>query len=136
MERVVEIFAPEPDRPTTFAAAAASLFDFDPEAARADARNHAVLARESARMVLAELAERARVHEGPVRPREFAQWMNEIEAATGIGGAELSDPARIALIGTATGPEFDILLPVIEDAAARDLGIPSVRDRIERFVGV
>jgi nondiscriminating glutamyl-tRNA synthetase len=43
---------------------------------------------------------------------------------------------RIAITGTQMGPEFDKLIPVIEQGAELALGIPSVRQRVERFVGV
>jgi hypothetical protein len=48
---------------------------------------------------------------------------------------------RIALTGAHSGQEFDKLLPLIEDGAELSkrfgrLGVPSVRERIERFVGV
>jgi len=42
----------------------------------------------------------------------------------------------IALTGTHSGPDLDKLIPLIEDGAALGFGIPSVRDRIERFVKV
>jgi glutamyl/glutaminyl-tRNA synthetase len=62
--------------------------------------------------------------------------MNEIKAATGIKGKDLFHPVRIALTGSHSGPEFDKLLPLIEEGAELGLGIPSVRERIESFVGV
>jgi hypothetical protein len=34
-----------------------------------------------------------------------------------------------------SGPEFDQRIPVSEDGVAHGLGIPSIRERIERFVG-
>ncbi len=115
---------------------AAVVLDFDPVAARANAENAAILAADSARTVLTELAGRVRVHDSPVTPEAFKAWMDEIKAATGIKGKELFHPVRIALTGAHSGREFDKLIPLIEDGAALGLGIPSVRERIERFVGV
>ena len=115
---------------------AAFIFGFDPDVARAKPGNRTVLAAESARMVLAEFAERARVHEGTVTREDFSAWIREIAAATGAGGNELLDPVRIALTGSLAGPRIDKLLSIVEDPAARDLGVPCVRERIERFVGV
>jgi hypothetical protein len=43
---------------------------------------------------------------------------------------------RIALTGAHSGPDFDKVSPLIEDGAELGLGISSVRDRIELFVGV
>jgi glutamyl/glutaminyl-tRNA synthetase len=74
------------------------------------------------------------VQQGPVTPELFKAWMNEIKAATGVKGKELFHPVRIALTGSHSGPEFDKLLPLIEDGAALGLA-PGVRQRIEQFVG-
>jgi len=41
---------------------------------------------------------------------------------------------RFAPTGAHSGPDLDKLIPLIEDGAALGFGIPSVRDRIERFV--
>jgi glutamyl/glutaminyl-tRNA synthetase len=71
-----------------------------------------------------------------VTPEIFKAWMNEIKAATGVKGKDLFHPVRIALTGAHSGREFDKLLPIIEGGAALGLGVPSVRQRIERFVGV
>ena len=135
-ERLMTLLLGPDDVPEEFGAMAAFVFGFDAEAARADPANHSVLAADSARVVLAELAERVRVHEGPVRPQEFESWMAEISAATGVQGGELVCPVRIALTGRCAGPDLGPIVLLIEDPVARDLGIPSVRDRIERFVGV
>jgi hypothetical protein len=43
---------------------------------------------------------------------------------------------RIALAGAHSGPEFDKLIPIIEEGAAFGLGVCSVRRRRERFWGV
>jgi glutamyl/glutaminyl-tRNA synthetase len=98
--------------------------------------NAAVLAADSARTVLGELASHARTHNDYVTAADFKGWINEIKAATGVKGMELFNPVRIALTGADSGPLFDKLIPLIEDAAALGLGVTSVRERIERFVGV
>ena len=95
-----------------------------------------MLAADSARIVLAELADRVRVHGEPVTPEHFKGWLDEIKAASGVKGKELFHPVRIALTGAHSGREFDKLLPLIEGGAALGLGIAGVRERVERFVGV
>ncbi len=135
-EKLLAFFVPKVDHLDQLPAKAAPVFGFDPETARADEENAAVLAADSARTVLSELAGRVRAHHGQVTPEIFKVWMNEIKAATGVKGKELFHPVRIALTGSHSGPDFDKLLPVIEEGAALGLGIPSVRERIERFVGV
>ena len=44
-------------------------------------------------------------------------------------------PVRIALTGGHSGPEFDKLIPLMEEGAALGLGIAGVRERILGFVG-
>jgi len=82
------------------------------------------------------MADRVRAHAGAVTPEAFKGWMNEIKGATKIKGKELFHPVRIALTGAHSGPEFDKLIPLIEEGAALGLGIPTIGERIERFVGV
>ena len=87
-------------------------------------------------MVLAELADRVRAHSLPVTAEVFRRWIGEIEKATGIRDKELIHPIRIALTGTHSGPEIDKLIPIIELGATLKLGVPTVRQRVEKFVGV
>ena len=42
---------------------------------------------------------------------------------------------RIAITGSHSGPELDRLIPIIEQGAALGMGVPSMRQRVERFVG-
>ncbi len=67
---------------------------------------------------------------------QFKSWMNEIKAETGAKGKELFHPVRIALTGAHSGPEFDKLIPVIEEGSQLELPlhILSVRERIQQFL--
>ncbi len=134
--RVVHLFAPAVDRLDQLAAKALFIFGFDPEHARHKDDNAEILSEDSARIVLAELATHTRAHLDAVTPEIFKMWLDDIKGATGIHGKELFHPVRIALTGTHAGPEFDKLIPLIEEGAALGLKIPSVRDRVDRFVGV
>jgi glutamyl/glutaminyl-tRNA synthetase len=134
--RLLALLVPYVDHLDELPSKAASVFAFDPEAARASEENAAMLVASSAGIVLDDMASRVRAHSGSVTPEVFKAWMNEIKAATKIKGKELFHPVRIALTGAHSGPDFDKLIPLIEDGAALGLGIPSVRERIERFVGV
>jgi nondiscriminating glutamyl-tRNA synthetase len=135
-DRLLALFVPAVDHLDQLPEKTAFIFGFDTDQARATEENSAVLSADSARTVLTEFADRVRAHAGPVRPEDFKLWMNEIKAATGIKGQELFHPVRIALTGAHSGREFDKLLPLIEDGASLGLGIASVSERIERFVGV
>ena len=134
--RLVAVFAPYVDHLDQLPAKTAFVFGFDPEASRISEENAPILAADSARIVLTELADRVRVHSELVTPELFKKWMNEVKTATGIKGKELFHPVRIALTGAHSGPDFDKLLPLIEDGAALGLRIATVRERVERFVGV
>jgi nondiscriminating glutamyl-tRNA synthetase len=133
--RVVELFVPAIDHLDQLPAKAAPIFGFDPAAARADQENAAVLAADSAHTVLTQLANRIRAHSGAITPGIFKEWLDEIKVATGVKGKELFHPVRIALTGFHSGREFEKVIPLIEEGMELGL-VPSVRERIERFVGV
>ena len=138
--RLLALFVPYVDHLDQLPTKAAFVFGFQPETARANEENAAILAADSARTVLGELANRARAHAGAVTPEAFKTWMDEIKAATGVQGKELFNPVRIALTGSPSGPLFDKLIPLIEDGSGLsrswDLAVPGIRERVERFVGV
>jgi glutamyl-tRNA synthetase/nondiscriminating glutamyl-tRNA synthetase len=134
--RLVELFSPKVDHLDELKEKAQFIWGFDAEQVRASEENAALLATDSARLVLGELATYVRAHHDGVTPEVFKGWMNEIKAATGVKGTNLFHPVRIALTGSHAGPEFDKLLPVIERGAMLNIGVPSVRERVEDFVGV
>jgi glutamyl/glutaminyl-tRNA synthetase len=133
---LLALFVPHVDHLDQLLAETAPVFGFDADAAHANPENAAVLATDSARTVLTEFALRLRTHSEPITPEIFKSWINEIKAATGIKGKDLFHPIRIALTGSHSGPEFDKLLPLIENGSMLGIGIPCVRDRVETFVGV
>jgi glutamyl-tRNA synthetase/nondiscriminating glutamyl-tRNA synthetase len=135
-EKLLGLFVPAVDHLDQLPAKAAPVFGFDSEAARANPENAGVLASDSARTVLTEFAVRVRTHSGTITPEVFKYWLNDISAATGIKGKDLFNPVRIALTGSHSGPLFDKLLPLIEEGSPLGLGIPSIRNRVEKFVGV
>jgi glutamyl-tRNA synthetase/nondiscriminating glutamyl-tRNA synthetase len=132
----VGLFAPTVDHLDLLPAKTLFIFRLDPALARANEENAQILATDTARTVLTEFADRVRAHSGPIGPEEFSKWLNEVKQAVGVKGNDLYLPIRIALTGTHSGPEFDKLVPLIESGAVLELGIPSVRDRLLRFVGV
>jgi glutamyl-tRNA synthetase/nondiscriminating glutamyl-tRNA synthetase len=135
-DNLLALLTPKVDHLDQLPEKAAMVFGVDVESARANDENAEVLAADSARIVLTEFADRVLAHSGPVTPEALKGWLNEIKAATKIKGKELFHPVRIALTGTHSGPEFDKLIPLIEGGAALGLGISTVRERVERFVGV
>jgi glutamyl-tRNA synthetase len=133
---LLALFLPAVDHLDQLPIKSAFIFGFDPDAAHADLENAAVLAAPSARSVLGEFAGRVRAHAGLVSPEDFKRWINEVKAATGVKGKELYHPIRIALTGHHSGPDFDRVIPLIEEGAAMGLAIPNVHDRIHQFLGV
>lgn len=134
--RVISLFVPSISHLDEIPAKAAFMFHMDPNLVRADQENAAILAVDSAHIVLTELANRVREHVATVSASDFAGWMGEVETASGARGDELNKPVRIALTGTHNGPDFEKLIPVIEQGAALNLGIPGVRQRLDQFIGV
>ena len=134
--RLISLFVPSVSHLDEIPAKAASIFHMDPNLARADKENAAVLAIDSAHVVLTELANRVREHVGPVSASDFSEWMNDVSTATGVQEQELEQPIRIALTGTSSGPEFEKLIPIVEQGADLNFGILGVRQRLEQFIGV
>ena len=68
-------------------------------------------------------------------PEHFKAIMNEVKAKTGAKGKDLFHPVRIALTGSHSGPEFDKLIPIIEEGSRLDLPqqVLSVRERLAAF---
>ncbi len=110
------------------------VFARDTTTAQADPENAALLNTDSARRVLQAFALRVRAA-ATVTPEQFKLWMNEIKAETGIKGKDLFHPVRIALTGAHSGPEFDKLIPLIEEGSRLPLPTPifSILQRVNRF---
>ena len=134
-DRLLALFVPSVDHLDQLPAKAEFIFGFDAEEARALPENAEVLAADATRSVLGEFGARMRTEMEHITPEVFKRWMNEIKAATGVKGKDLFHPVRIALTGSHSGPEFDKLLPLIEDGTTLNIAIPSVQERVERFVG-
>jgi glutamyl-tRNA synthetase/nondiscriminating glutamyl-tRNA synthetase len=138
--KLLALFVPAVDRLEQLPEKTRFVFRQDIAAAISDPENAELLATDSARKVLAALALRAGADSGPVAPEQFKAWMNEIKSETGVKGKELFHPARIALTGSHSGPEFDKLIPLIEEGSAEGSAlslpepIPGVRERVAKFV--
>ena len=64
-----------------------------------------------------------------------ADIVNEVKAETGAKGKELFHPIRIVITGSHSGPEFDKLIPILEEGSHLQLPkhVLSVRERVEEF---
>jgi len=96
--------------------------------------NAEAFASDKAKAVMQAFAKRA-ANESPLTPERFKTIMDEIKAETRAKGKDLFHPVRIMLIGSHSGPDFNKLIPVIEDGSKLDLPahVKSVRDRVAEF---
>ncbi len=135
--KLLALFLPAVSQLDELPVKAGFVFRFNPGAARMNDENATILANDAAQRVLAAFAACVAVHSGPVTPEEFKTWMNEIKTETGAKGKDLFHPVRIALTGSHSGPEFDKLIPIIEEGSRLSLPahVLSVRERIEQFMG-
>ena len=76
----------------------------------------------------------------PPKPRKltpecFKQLVNEVKAETGAKGKELFHPIRLVVTGSHSGPEFDKLIPILEEGSRLNLPrhVLSVRERVKAF---
>ncbi len=69
-------------------------------------------------------------------PEQFKAILAEVQAATGTKGKDLYHPVRIMLIGSHSGPEFDKLIPLLEEGSRLPLPqhVKSVRERVTEFM--
>jgi glutamyl-tRNA synthetase/nondiscriminating glutamyl-tRNA synthetase len=58
-----------------------------------------------------------------------------VKAESGAKGKELFHPIRIVVTGSHSGPEFDKLIPILEEGSHLPLPkhVLSVRERVEEF---
>jgi glutamyl-tRNA synthetase/nondiscriminating glutamyl-tRNA synthetase len=72
---------------------------------------------------------------GQLTPERFKQLVNEVKAETGAKGKELFHPIRIVITGSHSGPDFDRLIPILEEGSHLALPKPvlSTRQRVAEF---
>ena len=94
-----------------------------------------MLTSEAGERVVRVFTEKIRGEAGAITPQRFKELMNEVKAESGVKGKELFHPVRIILTGAHSGPEFDKLIPLLEDGSQLDLPahVMSVRERVEAF---
>jgi nondiscriminating glutamyl-tRNA synthetase len=126
-ERMLAVFLPGVDHLDQLPAKAAFLFALPHP--NTDAENATILASEAGQRVIAEFRNRVLAEQGPITAERFKALMNEVKAATDAKGKELFHPVRIMLTGSHSGPEFDKLVPLMEEGAALGITVKGVRER-------
>ena len=134
-DRLADLLVPYVDRLEQLPERASIIFGYDAAKTLASPENTEVLAAEKTRAVAQGFAQRVEA-EAQLTPERFKEIMNELKAETGAKGKDLFHPVRVALIGSHSGPDFDRLIPLIEEGSR--LGLPvhvkSVRERVKEFV--
>jgi nondiscriminating glutamyl-tRNA synthetase len=137
--QVAELLAPSVDRLDQLPERASLIFHYDPKAALAAPDNADVLAWPNTGAVLSIFTGKILEDEAAVAaqltPERFKQIVNEVKAETGAKGKELFHPIRIVVTGSHSGPEFDKLIPILEEGSRLSLPkhVLSVRERVEEF---
>ncbi len=130
-DRVLELFLPAVDQLQQLPEKAATLWR-KPQPSEEDA---AILSSDAGQRVTRAFTEKVGQEAGPMTPPRFKELMNEVKAETGAKGKDLFHPVRIILTGAHSGPEFDKLIPLLEEGSLLDLPahVLSVRERVEAF---
>jgi glutamyl-tRNA synthetase/nondiscriminating glutamyl-tRNA synthetase len=128
-ERLVAAFLPGVDHLDQLPGKAAFLFALDSTKTKADPENAALLESDMGQRVVGAFVARAMAEPGPITAERFKALMNEVKGETGAKGKDLFHPVRIVLTGAHSGPEFDKIVPLMEDGSALGLGVKSVAER-------
>jgi glutamyl-tRNA synthetase/nondiscriminating glutamyl-tRNA synthetase len=133
--KVLALLVPSVSKLDELPARARLIFHVDPAAALNAADNAEVLALPKANDVLANFAERVLADPSPMTPERFKAIVNEVKEKTGTKGKELFHPIRIIITGSHSGPEFDKLIPILEEGSQLTLPVHvmNVRERVEAF---
>ncbi len=136
--KVIALLAPSVDKLEQLPERAALIFHYDATAAAGAPENVEVLAAAKTSDVLAAFAQQVEGDPSPMTPERFKAIMNDVKAKTGAKGKDLFHPVRIALTGSHSGPEFDKLIPILEEGSQLDLPkhVMSVRERLATFRAV
>ncbi len=115
---------------------AASVLHFDPAAAGAAAENAEVLSAPPTQTVLDAFAAKLASEPEPMEAARFKALLKEVQKETGVKGPALFHPIRILLTGVQSGPEFDKLVPLMEEGSRLALPkpIPSVKQRVAAWM--
>jgi nondiscriminating glutamyl-tRNA synthetase len=139
LAKVTQLLRPYVDRLDQLPERATAILHYDARAAIGNPDNAEVLGWTQTDAVVARFTQKILQDEsaksGHLTPEYFKRIVNEVKAETGTKGKELFHPIRIMIIGSHSGPEFDKLIPIIEEGSRLNLPkhVLSVRERVEEF---
>jgi len=139
VSKVVNLLSPYVDRLEQLPERASFIFNYEAKAALAAPDNaevlgwpqtNAVLTRFIVKMLADEAAQASQM-----TPEQFKKIVNEVKAETGAKGKELFHPIRIVITGSHSGPDFDRLIPILEEGSRFSLPkhVLGTRERVEEF---
>jgi nondiscriminating glutamyl-tRNA synthetase len=133
--KVIALLGPSVDRLDQLPERAELIFRYVAAAAVNSPDNAEVLAAPKTADILAAFAQQVEGDPSPMTPERFKAIMNEVKAKTGAKGKDLFHPVRIALTGSHSGPEFDKLIPILEEGSQLELPqhVMNVRERMAAF---
>ena len=133
--RITASLAPSVNKLDELPERAAPVLHFDAAAFLAAPENAAVLGAATAPKVLDLFAAKIAAEPEPMDAPRFKALIKEVQKESGVKGPELFHPIRIALTGAQSGPEFDRLVPLMEEGATLALPRPvlSVKRRVAAF---
>jgi len=109
-------------------------FEYDAARAMASFEAHAVMTRYAARDVIRLLA-RLVLDGEPCTPERFKEIVTALKEGLDLGGREVLQPLRLALVGRAGGGELDRVILLIDATAAAGFtpAVKTVRERMIEF---
>jgi nondiscriminating glutamyl-tRNA synthetase len=133
--KVMALLAPSVDKLDQLPERARLIFYYDAAAALAAPDNAEVLSGPQTRDVLATFPELVESDPSPITPERFKSIMNEVKARTGAKGKDLFHPVRIVFTGSHSGPEFEKLIPILEEGSQLNLPhhVMNVLERLAAF---
>ena len=136
---ITRLLSPSVDRLEQLPERATLIFTYDAKAALANSDNAEVMAWPNTKAVISRFTVKVMADEsaktGQMTSECFKQLVNEVKSETGAKGKELFHPIRIIITGSHSGPEFDKLIPILEEGSRLPLPkhVLSVRERVEAF---
>jgi glutamyl-tRNA synthetase/nondiscriminating glutamyl-tRNA synthetase len=139
LAKVTQLIVPYVDRLEQLPERAAFIFHYDAKAALAAPDNAEVLAGAKAPAVLdaflAKIESDGDAQAGKLTPERFKAIINEVKSETGTKGKDLFHPIRIVITGSHSGPDFDKVVPILEQGSHLTLPghVLSVAERARAF---
>ncbi|HYA22970.1 MAG TPA: glutamate--tRNA ligase, partial [Terriglobales bacterium] len=139
LAKVTQLWVPYVDRLEQLPESASPIFHYDAKSALSAPDNAEVLGWPQTKAVLSRFVVKILANElaeaGQMTAEEFKKIVNEVKAETGAKGKELFHPVRIVITGSHSGPDFDRLIPIIEEGSRLNLPqhVLSVRERAKEF---